>query len=283
MPELAPVMTMSTAPVSIVEGMETGYVANGDLRMYYERHGDAAPGSTPLLLIHGGGSTIDTNWAALLPTLADGREVIAIEEEGHGRTRPTERALTSEASAGDVMAVLDELGVERVDVFAFSAGCQTAIAIALARPERIRRLVLASAPWRRDALIPGFWDGLAAGSLADMPPLFVEEHRRLNGDEPELLQRFFELDQQRMLTFQDWPDDAIAGIAAPTLVVAADRDVVTVESAALLARTVADGRLLVVPGTHGDYLGEAFASGGDLSLMRATAPLLRHFLDATPA
>jgi pimeloyl-ACP methyl ester carboxylesterase len=259
--------------------MENGYAENGDLRMYYERHGDPEPGSTPLLLIHGGGSTIDSNWAALLPTLADGREVIAIEEEGHGRTRPTERPLTAEASAGDVLAVLDRVGAERIDVFAFSAGCHTAIALALAHPARIRRLVLASAPWRRDALIPGFWDGLAAGSLADMPPLFVEEHRRLNGDEPELLQRFFDLDQQRMLTFEDWPDAAIAGIAIPTLVVAADRDVVTVESAALLARTVVDGRLLVVPGGHGDYLGEAFAADGDLSLMRATAPLLLHFLD----
>jgi hypothetical protein len=52
-----------------------------------------------------------------------------------------------------------------------------------------------------------------------------------------------------------------------------------VDSAALLARTVADGRLLVVPGSHGDYLGEAFAAGGDTALMERTVPFLTAFLD----
>jgi pimeloyl-ACP methyl ester carboxylesterase len=259
--------------------MDSAYAPSGELRIYYERHG--TPTERPaLLLIHGGGSTIDTNWAALLPHLAATREVVALEEEGHGRTRPTERPLTADNAAGDALAVLDHAELGRVDILAFSAGCQTALAFALAHPERVGRVILASPPWRRDALIPGFWDGLAAGSLATMPPLFVEEHRRLNGDEPELLQRFFDLDQQRLLAFEDWPDAAIAGIAAPTLVVAADRDVVTVESAARLARTVAEGRLLVVPGIHGDYLGEAFASGGDTAAMERTVPFLLAFLDA---
>jgi hypothetical protein len=59
-----------------------------------------------------------------------------------------------------------------------------------------------------------------------------------------------------------------------------DRDVVTVGHAAELARLIPGARLLVLPATHGDYLGEAAASGGDLALMRLTAPLLAHFLDA---
>lgn len=259
--------------------MDYGFAEHDGIRMYYERHGSPRPGASPLLLIHGGGSTIDTNWSALLPLLAEGREVIAIEEEGHGRTRPTERPLTSEASAEDIVAVLDAVGVERADVLAFSAGAQTAIALAVTHPDRVRRLVLASAPWRRDAMVPGFWEGLEEATLADMPQLFQNEHRRLNPEEPDLLQRFFDLDRGRMLSFEDWRTADIAGITAPTLVVAADRDVVTVESAAELARTVADGRLLVVPGVHGDYLGEAFAAAGDLGSMRATAPLLLRFLD----
>jgi pimeloyl-ACP methyl ester carboxylesterase len=258
--------------------MESGYAESGDLRIYFERHGVATPGSTPLLLINGGGSTIRTNWEHLLPRLAADREVIALEEEGHGRTRPTARSATPANTAADALAVLEAAGAARVDVLAFSAGTQTAIQLAISYPERVGRLVLASAPWRRDAMIPGFWDGLAGATLATMPDVFKDEHRRLNGDEPELLQRFFELDQQRMLTFEDWPDDAVAGIAAPTLVVAADGDVVTVESALQLARTVADGRLLIVPGTHGDYLGEEFAAAGNLAAMERTLPFLLEFL-----
>jgi pimeloyl-ACP methyl ester carboxylesterase len=83
-----------------------------------------------------------------------------------------------------------------------------------------------------------------------------------------------------MLAFADVPDAELAAITAPTLVVVGDRDVVTVGHAAALARLIPDARLLVLPATHGDYLGEAAASGGDLGLMHVTAPLLLRFLDA---
>ena len=46
-----------------------------------------------------------------------------------------------------------------------------------------------------------------------------------------------------------------------------------------MARTIPNARLTVVPGNHGSYLGEVAASGGDTSLMQATVPLLRWFLD----
>ena len=111
-----------------------GYADNNGLRMYYEVHGRAVPGQPPLLLIPGGGSTIGTNFSELIPLLAEQSQVIAVEEEGHGRTQPTSRPLTAENSAGDILAVLNRLNVETVDVLGFSAGGHTAIALALAAP-----------------------------------------------------------------------------------------------------------------------------------------------------
>jgi pimeloyl-ACP methyl ester carboxylesterase len=95
---------------------EHGYARNGLLRMYYQVHGDPGPNRAPLMLIHGGGSTIESNFNELIPLLVETRQVIAVEEEGHGRTASIDRALTAECSANDVVAVLRHLGVPSVDV-----------------------------------------------------------------------------------------------------------------------------------------------------------------------
>lgn len=254
-----------------------GYADNDGLRMYYEVHGPAVPGQPPLLLIPGGGSTIGTNFAQLIPLLAEGRQVIAVEEEGHGRTQPTSRPLTAENSAGDVRAVLHRLGVETVDVLGFSAGGHTAIALALGSPAVVRRLIAASTFVSRDAVPDEFWDGMAKATLADMPDTYKDADRRLN-PEPGHLERLFELDRRRILDFPGWSDEHLGTITAATLVVSADRDVVTAEYAARMAGVIPGARLLIIPGGHGDYLGEQAASGGDLRTMHATVPFLLSFL-----
>lgn len=254
-----------------------GYADNDGLRMYFEVHGRTVPGRPPLLLIPGGGSTIGTNFGELIPLLAEQRQVIAVEEEGHGRTKPTGRPLTAGNSAGDILAVLDQLNVETVDVLGFSAGGHTAIALALARPARVRRLIAASTFASRDAVPDEFWDVMAKATLDDMPDIYQDADRRLN-PEPGHLERLFELDRRRILDFPGWSDGELATITAATLVVSADRDVVTAEYAARMAGAIPGARLLTVPGGHGDYLGEQAASGGDLRTMHATVPFLLRFL-----
>jgi pimeloyl-ACP methyl ester carboxylesterase len=252
----------------------------GKLSLYYEDHGEDRPDRVPLVLLHGGGSTIGTNFGELIPLLAGSRRVITLEEQGHGHTPGIDRPFTFETSADDVAGLLAELGVARADVLGFSNGGSVALALVTRHPSVVRQLVLASAPFRRDGMIDGFWDMLAGGTLQDMPAVYREEDVRINGD-PEHVAQLFRLDRDRMLAFADVPDADLAAIEAPTLVVAGDRDVVTVDHAAALARLIPGARLLVLPATHGDYLGEAAASGGDLTLMRLTAPLLEHFLNAT--
>ncbi|MEN8584141.1 alpha/beta hydrolase [Burkholderia sp. RS01] len=255
-----------------------GFADNDGLRMYYEVHGPAVRGRPPLLLIPGGGSTIGTNFSEIIPLLAGQRQVIAVEEEGHGRTQPTSRPLTAENSAGDVLAVLDQLNVESVDVLGFSAGGHTAMALALAHPARVRRLIAASTFAGRDAVPDAFWEGMAKATLDDMPDTYKVADRFIN-PEPGHLERLFELDRQRILNFAGWSDGELGTIAAATLVMSADRDVVTAAYAARMAGAIPGARLLIVPGGHGDYLGEQAASGGDLRTMHATVPFLLRFLD----
>jgi pimeloyl-ACP methyl ester carboxylesterase len=256
-----------------------GNSSSDTLPLYYERH-DANGGATPLLLIHGGGSTIESNWAALLPELVPGRPVIAVELQGHGHTSAGTGPASFERSADEVAALIAELALGPVDLLGFSNGGQVALQVAIRHPQAVRRVIAASAPFRRDGMIDGFWDAMAAGTFADLPAPYKDADLAASAD-PAHAERMFELDRELMLTgFVDWPDELLRSIEARTLVVVADRDVVRVAHAARLAELVPDARLLVVPGIHGDYVGEMLASGGDLAAMRRTLPFLVDFLDA---
>jgi pimeloyl-ACP methyl ester carboxylesterase len=261
-----------------METTTSGYAASGPARIWYEVHGEPAAERVPLLLIHGSGSTIGSNFAELIPLLTPDRQVIAIEEQGHGHTRSAGGPLTYEGSAADAAAVLDHLGVERADVLGFSTGGRVAARLALARPGLVRRLVLASAFFRRDGMVDGFWDGIGAATIDQMPPVYLDYDRALNPD-PAHQQLLFDLDADRTRASADWPPEDLAALGVPVLVLAGDRDVVTAAHAAWTAAAIPGARLLVVPGSHGDYLGEVLAAGGDLTTLRATVPFLTRFLD----
>src|SRR5215212_6407571 len=106
------------------------YASVNGLELYYEVHGSGRP----LVLLHGGLMTIDLNFGLLLEPLAASRQVIAVELQGHGHTADTDRPMTIEALADDVIALLDHLGVAEADLFGFSLGGLVAYAVALGRP-----------------------------------------------------------------------------------------------------------------------------------------------------
>ena len=99
--------------------VKTGYAPVNGLNLYYEIHGTGEP----LILLHGGlGST--GMFDAILPSLAENRQVIAVDLQAHGRTANIDRPLSYEAMADDVAALIHYLKFERADVLGFSlAGC----------------------------------------------------------------------------------------------------------------------------------------------------------------
>lgn len=250
------------------------------IELYYESHGDPMPGTVPLVLIHGGGSTIETNWAAILPHLTVTRQVLAVELQGHGHTPSTGRPYNFENSAGDVAALLHRLGIERVDVLGFSNGGNVAMRLAMRHPHLVRRQLVASAFYQRDGMIDGFWEGMIAADIASMPEPYLAADRAINPD-PAHQQQLFDLDSTQMRDFTDWTDADLTTMTAPTLYINGTHDVVRVEHAVEMARLTPNAQLLVLPTGHGQYLGETLSSGGDLSTMHATLPWLLAFLDDT--
>lgn len=219
---------------------QTGYAPVNGLEMYYEIHG----AGQPLLLLHGAYNSIDFTFGAVLPTLARSRRVIAVETQGHGRTADIDRPLTYEQMADDAAALLQHLGIARADVFGYSMGAGTALQLAIRHPDLVRKLVLVSVTFNSGGLHPEVLAGISAitpEAFAGTP--FEEEYFRLapNPDDwPVLVDKLKQLD----LTVQAWLPADIQGIAAPTLAIIGDSDIVRPEHAVELFRLLGGG----VPG-----------------------------------
>ena len=230
------------------------------LKLYYEIHGKAGA-NPPLVLLHGGGSTIETSFAHVLPELAKHRQVIAFDQQGHGRTADIlDRPFTFEQSADDAAALLRHLGIARADFFGYSNGGSIALQIAIRHPKLVRKLVVASAMYKRDGLYDWFWEGMQHASLKDMPAELKDAYRRLS-PHPEQLQSFHDKSVKRMLDFKDWPPEVLKAIDAPVLLIVGDHDVVRPEHMVEMMRLIPHAQLAVLPGTDHMQLVERWPVG----------------------
>lgn len=119
------------------------------LKMYYEMHGKGQP----LILLHGGFGMINM-FEQNLTMLAEKRQVIGVELQGHGHTADINRPLSFEQMADDVAALIKHLGLEKADVFGYSLGGGTALQTAIRHPEAVRKLVVVSAPYKSAGWYP---------------------------------------------------------------------------------------------------------------------------------
>jgi pimeloyl-ACP methyl ester carboxylesterase len=225
--------------------------------MYYEIHGE---GGTPLLLLHGGLFDIDQQFGALLPGLAEDRQVIAADFQGHGRTNDIDRPLNSANLAGDVIGLLAHLGLPRVDVFGFSVGGGVALHLAVRHPELVRRLVVSSVSFHPDGDRAENSEAVGEMTVDMIAGTPMEEAYLAKSPHPDREHLQGLLDKLGGFEDPGWADEDIAGIAAPTLFTVGDCDAVKLEHAVRFLRLrggdvngdfvgVPASQLAVFPGT----------------------------------
>lgn len=221
------------------------YAPINGLDLYYERHG-AGP---PLILLHGGLGTIDEIFGRLLPALATRREVIAVELQGHGHTADNGRPMTYEAMADDIADLAAALGLDRVDVVGFSVGGGVALQLGLRHPDRVRKLVVISAPHATQGWFP---EVLAGVSAMDPEAMKASNWHRAYlkaaprpQDWPLLVSNVSRL----MTSRYDWSGAIVNGLKAPVLHVVGDADSVMPAHAVALYECLGGGR------------GDGFAAG----------------------
>ena len=257
------------------EKSTTGYASLGDLKMYYEIHGT---GKVPLVLLHGGGSTIETSFANILPLLAKHRHVIAVELQAHGRTSDREGPVTFEQDADDVAALLKYLQIDSADVLGFSNGGSTAMQMGIRHPGIVHKLVIISSFYKREGMIPGFFEMMEKVTLADMPAPLKVAYEKVAADKNHL-QVMHDKDKERMVQFKDWPEDHLRSIKSPALLMVADHDVVTVEHTVAMSHVIPDANLMVLPGSHGSFIGEVCTVEKGSRLPELTVVAIEEFLD----
>ena len=247
---------------------ETGYAPVNDLQMYYEIHGS---GGTPVVLLHG--AYMNTGaMGFVFEKLARSRQVIVTDLQGHGRTADVDRPLTYEQMADDVAALMAELGIAQADIVGYSMGGGVALQLAARQPDLVRKIVAASAGYRLDGMYPEVIAGIAeiTPEVFIGTPWYEESYAAVAPnpeDFPTLVEKLKRLDAEEF----DWSEE-IRAIAAPTLLVYGDADVLRPEHMVELFRLLGGGvpgdltglpraRLAILPGTthvtvmqRGDWL-----------------------------
>jgi 3-oxoadipate enol-lactonase len=114
----------------------------------FVRQIEGPPGAATLVLLHGWTATADLNFFTCYPALGERHRVVAFDHRGHGRGLRTKKAFRLEDCADDVVAVADELGIERVIPVGYSMGGTIAQLLCHRHPDRVDGLVLcATAPY----------------------------------------------------------------------------------------------------------------------------------------
>ncbi len=262
---------------SAAEQGRGAYAEVNGIRMYYEVYGPER--GVPLVLLHGGGSTIDVTFGRILPFLARDRRVLAVEEQGHGRTSDRNAPVRFETSADDVAALLKHLKIEQADVFGFSNGASVGLEVAIRHPQAVRRLVFASSLTKKDGAQPQLWTIIQSADISNMPQPLKDAFLKVNPD-PAKLKTMHDKDAERMRHFTDVPDAQLRAIRVPTLILIGDRDIVKPEHAIEIARLIPNARLMVVPGGHGDYLRDLLMPQRATREPELTAGFVEEFLDA---
>ena len=253
---------------------DSGYSEVNGLKMYYEVYGQGKP----LVLIHGGGSTIQSNFGKVIPLFAKNRKVIAIELQAHGRTNDRNSDLTFEQDADDIATLLKNLNIDKADFFGFSNGGTTALQIAIRHPKIIDKIILGSALAKRNGVSEAFWNFMKQAKLENMPEQLKMAYKQVASDTSGL-QVMHDRDVTRMVNFKDISDEQIKSIKAQTLIIIADKDVITPEHAIELHRQIANSELAIIPGGHGEYIGEITTIKTDTKESEFVVPMIEKFLN----
>ncbi len=236
-------MLMATATFAQAAPAGQTVEVNG-MQMYYEVSGEGEP----LIVLHGAYMNIPA-MGEIIPRLAETHKVYALELQGHGRTNDIDRPITYPNLASDVAVFMDEVGIEKADVFGYSMGAATGLKLAIDHPDKVDQLVAASVAYDMSGSQPEFLAMIPTMA----PEMFIgtpmEDAWKQYSPDPDGFRPFVE----RMIALEheplQWEED-VRTLKTPMLIIAGDADMVTLEHIVSLFRLVGGG----APGDMGKPL-----------------------------
>ena len=258
----------------------TGYAPINGLKMYYEIHGSGEP----VVLLHGAFMAITDDWNDWISELSKTRKVIAVEMQGHGRTADIKRDITYENLSDDVAELLDYLKIPSANIIGYSLGGGAAMQCAIRHPEKVRKVVSISAPFRRDGWVKeanDAWPNFTLEVLKGTPA--ETEWKKLN-PMPDGFPNFFNHIKAMALRPYDFGADKFKATKAPMFFIHGDADGVRLDHIAEMYRLKGgdlhgdmrphpESRLAILPNTTHVTL---------MNRMTTIIPMVNDFLDAKP-
>ena len=264
----------------------SGHLSINGLNLYHEVYGELGASTTPPLLLIPGAFMSTDSMQAWVSTFASVRDVIVFDQQGHGRTPNTTRAMSYEQFADDAAALLRALRVERADVMGYSQGGGVALQLALRHPTLVGKLVSMSATYRQDGWYPAALEGIKGMSAALFAGTPVE--LAFKEQTPDAAAFAAYVEKMRVLNFEDQhiSDEQMRSITAKTMVIIGDADGVKPEHAVAMfllrgggdeeaaasgtLQQAPDARLVILPATsHVGISGES----------AVLVPMVNAFLD----
>ena len=211
----------SATQTATPEPVKSGYAAVNGIDYYYAVYGSGEP----LLLLHGGLSQIE-GFGPNLARLAQSRQVIGVDLQGHGRTALGDRQISLIDMGNDMAGVVKKLGYDKVDVLGYSMGGGVALQFAFQHPEMVRRLVLVSTPYAQDGFYPEMLPQQAALSAAmaeQMKDTPIYKSYAAVAPHPEEFPKLLDQMGAYMRKSYDWSAD-VRKLTMPVMLIYGDGD-----------------------------------------------------------
>jgi pimeloyl-ACP methyl ester carboxylesterase len=251
-------LVLATASTAAAAPVKTGYVRSGELDLYYETHGS---GGTPLVVLQGSFCTVEICFGQMLPALSAKRQVILMDQQGHGRTlMGKNHPFTVTQMKTDAIAVMKKLGIRKADILGYSTGAAVALELALTNPELVNKLVLISGVYEKTGArkeLLEMMPKLTADMMKQSPWYAAYKKVAPKDTFDQLVEKVKTIDDSK-----SWPEAKIRALKMPVQLIVADSDILYLNHAVkffqLLGGDVAGdmvglpkSQLFIVPGaTH---------------------------------
>lgn len=210
------------------------YIRLRGFNMYYETYGSGLP----LLMIHGNGGSI-SNFMYQVPFFAKTFRVIVVDSRAQGKSIDKGDSLSYEMMADDMNALLDSLKLYQCLVIGWNDGAISGLLLAMHHPDKVRKLAVTGARLSPDT---SALDAATVKWALDYNSSFD----RL--EQTDATKNRYKV--AKLLSFQ--PHIAAADlkkITCPVLVIAGDHDIVLTKHTMLIASSIPQSYLWIVPGT----------------------------------
>jgi pimeloyl-ACP methyl ester carboxylesterase len=252
--------------------MSTGnYAIVNEHTIYYEQFGVGRP----VVLLHGGLHTIHLSFEKQIPIFAQQHQVIAIEQIGHGHSADIQGPFSYAQMAEDTADLLRQLNITNADFVGWSDGGILALILARRRPTLVRRLVISGANIRAEGLtvetLKYFRETQSDQIAKDLSGL-REAYEQTSPDGPDHWPVVVAKTVDMIITPVILEQSDLAAIQARVLVVAGDRDAITLDHTLEIFESLPQAQLCILPGTGHD----TFQKASDWF-----NPIMLAFLDAS--